>query len=42
MKENKILVEDELNIRETIIELLQLKILDKSENGQDALNLLDS
>jgi two-component system sensor kinase len=45
MKENKILViEDELNIRETIIELLQLKNYDvkSAENGQDALNLLDS
>jgi two-component system sensor kinase len=45
MVANKILViEDELNIRETIIELLQLKNYEvkSAENGQEALDLLDS
>jgi two-component system sensor kinase len=45
MNTNKILViEDEINIRENIIELLQLKNYDvqSAANGQDALDLLDS
>lgn len=45
MNSNKILVvEDELNIRETIAELLQLKNYEvqSATNGQEALDLLDS
>jgi two-component system sensor histidine kinase/response regulator len=45
MNANKILViEDELNIRENVIELLQLKNYDvqSAANGQEALDLLDS
>jgi two-component system sensor histidine kinase/response regulator len=45
MYANKILIsEDELNIRENIIELLQLKNYDvqSAAKGQDALDLLDS